>query len=306
MCRAVRSRVGADAVASAIERQTSENLQLFVIESPLRNLEAMSYGVGIGSVLMGTAAIWLLVHRRKDRVQLSVGHWVILAWVIGSYVAFSSMGKGVARYLTPMWPGMALMGGLWIMAMLGDARRARVLVRTLAVGVAMLAIGQGWWYGIERDVRYSDRSPDAFVAALLASPVGVDVLRLGAVDFWDPRLDYYAGHHVQPFHDVGPGVGVSGVRPRLIADLAEQLKQGGSYTLLIRATPHPSMDADAERDVRIHLPIDDHLVGVLELRRIAIAGGEVHQDLVALGHLAAVVLVILGEDAGHRHGGVGA
>ena len=79
---------------------------------------------------------------------------------------------------------------------------------------------------------------------------GVDVDRLGAVDIWDPRLDYYTRTHVTPFLDVGPGVSLSGVEPKPIAsllDLLDQTDGGESFTLLVRATPHPSMDREDAR-----------------------------------------------------------
>jgi 4-amino-4-deoxy-L-arabinose transferase-like glycosyltransferase len=245
---AVRTRVGPDAIATAVERQTSENIQFFVLESPLNNLEAMSYGVGLASALALLAAIYLIKHQRNENEPLSMGNWIILAWVVGSFIAFSSMGKGVPRYLTPMWPGIALLGGMWIAKVIENAQRAKPLIRTLATSTAVLAIGQGWWYGLERDVRFGDRTPESFISALLASP-DVDANRIGAVDIWDPRLDYYTKAYITPFLDVGPGVSLSGVKPQPIATLPTALKPGEPFTLLIRATPHPSMDRDGEREI---------------------------------------------------------
>ena len=236
--RAIESRVGADTVAAAIDQQASENLRLFVLESPLKNLEAMSYGVGLGSIAALIAIVWLV----RDRPKLWVGAWMILAWVVASFAAFSVMGKGVPRYLTPMWPGMALMGGIWIASL--ECRKAvgPRAMRAMAGAVALLAIGQGWWYGYAREAWFGDRSPRAFVAELTSPGRAVNTSRLGTLDIWDPRLDYYTRAHVQSFVDVGPGVGVAGVTSAPISRLLERLRrEGGSYTLLIRAAPHPTV-----------------------------------------------------------------
>ena len=64
------------------------------------------------------------------------------------------------------------------------------------------------------------------------------------------------------------------------------------------------MDADAEGDVRVHSAIDDDFIWVGELLRVAVGRGEVHQDALAFGEFAAVVLRIFGDVAGHRHGRV--
>ncbi|MCH7791809.1 MAG: phospholipid carrier-dependent glycosyltransferase [Planctomycetes bacterium] len=239
--RSVESRVGADAVAAAIDQQASENLRLFVLESPLKNLEAMSYGVGLGSIAALIAIVWLV----RDRPKLWAGAWMILAWVAVSFAAFSVMGKGVPRYLTPMWPGLALLGGMWIASLEVRASAGPRVTRAMTVAVALLAIGQGLWYGYARETWFGDRSPRAFVAELTSPVHLVNTSRLAALDLWDPRLDYYTGAHVQPYEDAGPRVGVAGVTSAPVAQLLEQLRRkGGSYTLLIRAAPHPTVGTD--------------------------------------------------------------
>ena len=60
------------------------------------------------------------------------------------------------------------------------------------------------------------------------------------------------------------------------------------------------MDSGSEGDVAIAGPIDDELVGVLEVLRVVARGGEVHENLVAgLDAGVVVVDVDLGH-AGHR------
>jgi len=60
------------------------------------------------------------------------------------------------------------------------------------------------------------------------------------------------------------------------------------------------MNTRAERDVTIALAIDDELVGVLELCRVAVGGRERHQHLVARLHRAPCDIDV-GDDLS-RHG----
>ena len=65
------------------------------------------------------------------------------------------------------------------------------------------------------------------------------------------------------------------------------------------------MDAGAEGDVTVHFTVEDHLVGVGERGGVAVGGREIHQHPVAGVHRAAVVLEVLGDDAGHGDRRVG-
>ena len=56
-----------------------------------------------------------------------------------------------------------------------------------------------------------------------------------------------------------------------------------------------------EREMPVGLAIQHHLVGRLELRGVAVRGAEHQRRTVAGGHLHAVELVVLGDDARHHH-----
>ena len=64
------------------------------------------------------------------------------------------------------------------------------------------------------------------------------------------------------------------------------------------------MDAGAEGDVAVALPVEDHGVGVLEHIGVVVGSGEVHEDLVARLHGDAAVLDGLDGVAGHGDRGV--
>ena len=64
------------------------------------------------------------------------------------------------------------------------------------------------------------------------------------------------------------------------------------------------MDPDAERDVAVDLAVDDHFVGTLEHRGVAVGRGERQQHSLALLDLAVADHGVVAGDAGHRDGRV--
>ncbi len=239
---AARTRVGDGPVAGTI-RGEADNLRVFVPESPLNNLGAAVYGVGVGSLAAMVACVWLV----RVRPRLAPGFSIIVAWIVLNLIAFSVLGKGVARYLTPVWPAIAILGGAWF------AWRPRGHARPLATravvtaAVAALAIGQAYWYGL-RGAEQS-HSPRELLAELFAPPHAVDPARLGTFEFDTPQMDYYAGTRVESFVDVVARPGLAGVGPRTIADLRDRLRhEGASFTVLARRSqpaflgPEPAID----------------------------------------------------------------
>jgi hypothetical protein len=236
----VSRRVGADVMARTVSTEASNNLVLFEPESILQNLEAASYAAGLGSVFAVLGAIWLVTRRPQDAAgAASRGLWFVIAWVGLGLLAFSLLGKGVARYMTPLWPGIAILGGAFVATLLTErAERPRVhgLRMVLSAIVVVLAIGQGVWYGVARERLYADRHPGALIAELESlSPAAPPII----LDYWSPALDFYAGVHIQPYADVGPEVPVSGVTRLALESLHKELAaSGGSRVMLIRSKAH--------------------------------------------------------------------
>ncbi len=252
--RLVARRIGEEAVRAAAVDEAGENLRLWVLESPVRNLEGAAYGVGLASILAIITLIWLA----RRRPALGPGWAVLAAWLGLSLLAFSALGKGVPRYLTPVWPAIALVGGLGVAMAAGgkfrvqsskfkwgaEARRLRV---GLGVTVALLAVGQGLWYGYGREALYPWRSPRALLAELSGAGYSANELPPLTLDIWTPALDYYAGAHAQSYASDAPSVAVAGVHPRpleqLRADLEAAAAAGAPHSpwriMLIRETPHP-------------------------------------------------------------------
>ena len=241
--KAVERSIGSDAVGAAAAREAADNLRIFVPDSALNNIEAASYGVGIGSIAAIIALIWLI----KDRPKLTPGLAVVIAWVLLGVLAFSLLGKGVPRYLTPIWPGIALLGGLWIASALRDLPIRATLHRVLTIAALALAIGQAAWYAIGRERLYADRVPRIFLAELLRPELNVDLDRLGVLDYWSPALDFYAREPIELYAAAGPVASLPGVTDTPIAALAGELRRTGeTYTLLVRETAHPDNATNAD------------------------------------------------------------
>lgn len=192
----VQQRVGAETLDRLKGDEVRENLNILLPQSPVRNLGFMAYGVGAASV----AAIGALVWIARDKPAISRGKLVALVWMIGGLVIFSALGKGVARYLTPLWPAIALVGAWWFVSALHARPDGASARRWRWVAVVVLGgqiVGQAWWYGDGRDRFASERSPRDFVRALL-DEVHADPSRVGTFGFGTPALDLSLG---LPTHD---------------------------------------------------------------------------------------------------------
>lgn len=242
--RMVGVRTGTSAALREFaDEELSENLQVLVPGAALNNLEAVSFGVGIGSGLAIAACVWLI----KDRPRVRAVWWIIIAWVVLNIAAFSVLGKGVQRYLTPAWPGVAMLGGLFYASLRRDLTWNHRRTAGFALGLLVAVLGslQLWWYADGRERFDSERSPRAMVRELI-DVHGVDPSRLVSVGFYTPAVDAYAGHLVMPVHrqregsEPGAKLGVGldertmGVEPIGLDRLAELVRTGGPMAALVR------------------------------------------------------------------------
>jgi len=238
--RGVEARLGsAEAVSRAAAMEAGDNLVLLSRETVLENLESLSFGAGAGSVGMVLALIWLA----RRRPTLPAGAWVVVLWVVASAVVFTVFGRGSPRYLTPVWPGVALLAGMWM----ADAERrpgAGTAVRGAGVAaVVTLAIVQGWWYGWGRARYDGARSPRAFMGELLSPGLGVDRTAVHALDFWTPALAFYADAPVVPVHLDGPHIDYPHEEMTFAAFRRRvEEREGETVTLLVRASAAPGTD----------------------------------------------------------------
>lgn len=225
---AARARIGSEHVLGTIQGEARDNLRLFLLESPVNNLEATAYGVGLGSAASLMAWVWLA--RRRPRV--APGLAFLSAWTVLSLIAFSTLGKGVPRYLTPVWPAIASLGGAWLAWRPGGRPRPALLRVTSAGIIVALAASQAVWYGVLG--ARQELTPREFIAELLEPRHGVDPSRLAMFEFDTPQVDYYVGRSVRSYLGA-PNPDLAGVGPANIVEIVDLLRRdGGTYTLLVR------------------------------------------------------------------------
>ncbi len=199
----VKDRVGEEVVREIAAIETGNNLNLLVPRSPFKNLGFMAYGLlpmGIASVL----ALWNLV---RERPALAPTQRIPAAWTGLGFVLFSAFGKGVARYLTPIWPAFAMVGGFWLARTLRDAPRdiaqARAWRTIVTTTFIATAIAQGAYYAFVRPTLEAHRSARGLVHELIASHK-LDPAHLATFRFTSPMLDYYARRPIPMWDGIAP------------------------------------------------------------------------------------------------------
>lgn len=239
---AVNARIDPGLLDAWAGEEVGDNLRPFRPASPLSILEASSFGVGLGSLAFFATIIWFT----RGTPRLRPGAYMLLAWSLGGLIAFSLFGKGLARYVLPVWPAMAMIGGLGVAEAfrLGSLGTRRRLGFALTVATIAMTVFYGAWYGSARDRFYATRSPRDFVAELLAR--GVDPRRLGTFEIYDPSLAYYVEAMTDglalppgittPIGDVRTRVGLTGIEPWTLEQLEAEVRRAGPYTVILRET----------------------------------------------------------------------
>ncbi|MEM0983391.1 MAG: hypothetical protein AAGI17_05535 [Planctomycetota bacterium] len=200
---ALANRIGWDTLQSAGNKEATDNLRVLVPNATTQYTEAVLYAAGLGSIAFVALLIWIA----KDRPRLPRGVWTCLAWALGTVLVFGLAGRGTARYITAVWPALALAGGAWIAAAIRDIPWAKHLPRIIPTVTALTCLGALAWYGVlpsglpDRGQRSSPKFMMSFLAGTKArnadpEPPGLDrpptpdaVATLG---IWDPNIDIYA------------------------------------------------------------------------------------------------------------------
>ncbi len=187
--RLVSRQIGPEKLAALAQTELDDNLRILVAESPVNNLGFLVYGVApLG--LLGLVALGMIVARRW---RAAAGVFSIAVWLVLGFVAFSTLGKGVARYLTPLWPAIAMLSGWCISGLLAradDSARKR-LTWLLAVVVLIAGAAQSWWYADGRERYHSARSARDLSFELPRRVPGFNASRCGTYLFESPDMEYY-------------------------------------------------------------------------------------------------------------------
>lgn len=228
----VTGQIGPEMAFMLAKEQADNDLNLFQPSSPLKNFEALAYGCGVGSVVMLAGALWWMKFRPGVRAA-ALGVLVPIAWVVLSYCALSLFGKGVPRYLTPVWPGVAILAGALMSRRrkLTEGRESPRGAMVLWAACVVLGIGQAWWYAHGREVYEHERSPRELMRWLVRLD---DRSRFGSFEFYTPALDYYAGAYVQPIVNAQMGVAVAGGPAWTLDELERDVRLNGARIVLCR------------------------------------------------------------------------
>lgn len=214
----VNALVGSDAAGAVAKVEAEDNLRLFVPEAPINNLEAAVYGVGVGSIVALIAIVWWF----RQRPRLTPSTAILCTWIGLGLFAFSVLGKGVPRYLTPLWPALAIVAGL---AIAESGRRqpvspGRVRWQTwLAAVLTVMGGAQTAWYAIGREVLQPERTPRRAMAQIRPQLQPWEPKRFFSFEFATPANDYYLGQRVRALGNPGVNDTMAGGQPQRLEDL---------------------------------------------------------------------------------------
>lgn len=251
----IANRVGIEKAAELAKFEVDDNVRPFIAEAPVNNFETLLFGLGLGSALAIVAAICLL----RWRPRLTPGAAIVAAWIMLSLIAFSILGKGVQRYLTPMWPAWAMLAG-WLCAVWCRPRPLRIAPAPfLAAAILLLGIAQSFQYGFLRDKLNSARSPRDFIHAISQRDAFPGFDRLCSFEYTSPAMDYYAGRPVQIVGDPRAGITMLAGTTQSLEQFAAEVRTAGPAVLIFRDGPIPGVDLPlaAERLRSLGLQVED-------------------------------------------------
>lgn len=223
--------IGPAEARSLLGQEIDDNLRVLVASAPLNNLWACLIGVGAGSWLAIFGVLWLV----RDRPRLPAGWWTLVAWIGLNFCAFSLLGKGVNRYLTPVWPAIALLGGLTLVSLLAAHPARRMPAWIVAATVVALALGQSWYYAAGRGRFYPELSSRDLALELRAMP-GLDTSALYSFEFASPGLESYLGRRIVPVGGLRVNIGMSGGPAITLDELSQRVRDTGEGLLLVPAS----------------------------------------------------------------------
>lgn len=221
--------------ADPLMQQTGENLVIASPRSALEGVSTVAYGAGLGSVF-GLLGIVMVARRRAAPPS---GLCVLVAWAVLGFAMFALLARGSGRYLTPVWPALAMLGGWQFAAMAdGSGRGARNWRRAGVLAVAALAIGQAAWYGAGLGTGAGHRSPREIVAEVIRAHPEMRE-RLAMVDFYLPAFDVYAQESVRVVRSTGEVPDYPG-QPMSVDELRQEVRAGGAMLVFGRVTDAPN------------------------------------------------------------------
>jgi 4-amino-4-deoxy-L-arabinose transferase-like glycosyltransferase len=229
------SRIGLDTARNWKEGEAESNFRWLEAEVPYITLETALWAVGVGSALGLAAMLWAIWQRPRVRPA----GFVLLAWLLLGSLIFACFGKGFPRYLLPIWPCLAIIGGAFAAQVLARSTDVRWRAR-LAAALGVMIVAEAAWFGVGHARVNADKSPRDLIAELLSPAHGVKPQDLTVFQFWTAAVDYYAGVRPMIVGDVLEKDQNVGSRPLTEAEFAERLKSDGeSRVVLVREGDRP-------------------------------------------------------------------
>ncbi len=243
------ARVGEATVAAVVAEQAEGNLVAFSPEAAWRNLGFVTYAVGAGSLLA-----WLALARiARDRPRLAFNEAAVAVWVVLGFALFSMFAKGVARYMTPMWPAIAMLGASWLALVSWEARRfAKPARLAAAAAIALLFVGQLWWYAIGRDESPAASERRAVAQAIIARAEtgGLDPRRvISKYDGLD-SVAFYVDAPVEQWRPTDPDISWDVV--------AQRVRQAGPYVVVVQGARRFERETAAAQAAGLRVEIVPH------------------------------------------------
>jgi 4-amino-4-deoxy-L-arabinose transferase-like glycosyltransferase len=228
--REARLRVGDTKFAALVGFEASDNLNWFDWGGMVRYAEAAGVSLGVFLPLAVIGLWWLWRSRR----EVSPGRIAVACWFVLGLAAFAVTTKGVGRYLTPVWPAMAMLAGLGVAWLRSREKYPARLALVLFVALAAQAGALTWWHAFGRTAAWAERSPREFMQELLTQ---CDSSRLGTLGFNFDAFDFYADQKVETWGENRFGTPLSKLFAMLWGEAAGSRSgksdQPGAYTLLV-------------------------------------------------------------------------
>lgn len=242
------SRVGMEAAARWSQGEAESNFVLLDAEVPFINLSAAAWSVGLASVLF-IVALWWCVARRP---RLTTSGIIIAGWLAAGLVIFSCFGKGFQRYLTPVWPAVAIVGGEAAMRLIAASVRRSARAALLGGVLGAMVVGTAVWFAVLHPRQNASRSPREMLAELAPAHARVRAQAPGdprleppaptlvVFQFWTAAIDYYALERPLIVGDPLENAQNIGREWMKESAFAQQVKRDGrTYLVLMRETDRP-------------------------------------------------------------------
>jgi hypothetical protein len=155
--------------------------------------------------------------------------------------------------MTPMWPAVAMLGASWLVLVSWEARRFAKPARiAAAAAIALLFLGQLWWYALGRDASPATSERRAVADALIERIEAGELDKRRFISKYD-GLSSVAFYVDAPVEQWRPG------RSDLSWDVvAQRVLQGGPYVVIVQGAGRFEREVAAAEAAGLRVEIVPH------------------------------------------------